>query len=69
MTAGWSWVDAVVLLVVLAYAVSGFRAGLIVSVSSLAGFIGGGALALWAFPHVLGSWTGWPAVPPPARRT
>lgn len=64
MTAGWSWVDAVVLLVVLAYAVSGFRAGLIVSVSSLAGFIGGGALALWAFPHVLGSWTGWSAVPP-----
>ena len=44
MTAGWSWVDAVVLLVVLAYAVSGFRAGLIVSVSSLAGFIGGGAI-------------------------
>lgn len=60
---GWSWVDAVVLVVLLAYAVSGFRAGLLVSVSSLVGFVGGGALALWGFPHLLALWSGWSGVP------
>ena len=55
----WSWLDALLVVILLAYAVSGFRAGLLVSASSLTGFIGGGALALWVLPFVLAWWKGW----------
>ena len=48
---GVAWVDVLIVLVLLAYAVSGFRAGILVSASSLAGFLAGGALALWVLPR------------------
>ena len=42
---GVAWVDVLIVLVLLAYAVSGFRAGILVSASSLAGFLAGTLLA------------------------
>ena len=61
---GVAWVDVLIVLVLLAYAVSGFRAGILVSASSLAGFLAGGALALWVLPRALAHWAGWADVPP-----
>lgn len=48
-------IDVVVVLLLLAYAVTGFRQGLIVSVTSLVGFLGAGALAMWLLPSLLGN--------------
>lgn len=48
--------DLVLLLVLAAYAVSGLRQGFVTSVLSLAGFLGGGALAMWTLPAVADHW-------------
>ena len=49
-------VDVVVVLLALAYALSGFRRGLVLGVLSLAGFLGGGALAAALLPDALAGW-------------
>ena len=43
-------------LVLLGYAWTGLRQGFVVSVLSLAGFLGGGALAMLALPTLLDRW-------------
>jgi S1-C subfamily serine protease len=47
-------IDLVLLLILLGYAVSGFRQGLVVGVLSLGGFVGGAVLAMWLAPQILG---------------
>lgn len=49
-------VDLVLAVVLVAYAMSGFRQGLVVSLLSLTGFLGGGALGMWGLPRVLERW-------------
>ncbi|MFG2677827.1 MarP family serine protease [Streptomyces sp. NPDC048392] len=44
--------DILVVLVVLVYAVSGYRRGLVAGCVSLAGFVGGAALGVWLLPWV-----------------
>ena len=48
-------IDVVLLLIMLGYAISGFRQGLVVGVLSLAGFVGGAVLAMFLAPLLLGS--------------
>ena len=55
MSGGWL-VDAVLVGVLLWYAVSGYRQGLLVSVLSLVGFLGGGALGMAVLPVLLRQW-------------
>ena len=50
--------DLLLVLILGAYAVSGYRSGAIVSVLSVIGFLAGGAVGLWLGPAVLRS-TGW----------
>jgi S1-C subfamily serine protease len=50
-------IDLVLALVLIGYAVSGFRQGLVVSVMSLIGFLGGGALGMWLLPRLLERWS------------
>jgi S1-C subfamily serine protease len=45
--------DLLLLLVAVAYAVSGYRRGLVAGFVSLAGFLGGAVLGVWALPYVL----------------
>ncbi|NEB09718.1 MarP family serine protease [Streptomyces coelicoflavus] len=45
--------DIVLALVVLAYAASGYRRGLVAGCVSLAGFVGGAALGVWVLPWVM----------------
>ncbi|MFC5722085.1 MarP family serine protease [Streptomyces gamaensis] len=45
--------DVLLLLIVAAYAVSGFRRGLVASAVLLAGFLGGAVLGVWALPYAL----------------
>jgi S1-C subfamily serine protease len=45
--------DLVLVLIMLGYAVSGFRQGLLVGALSLGGFVGGAVLAMWLAPTVL----------------
>ncbi|KOG46795.1 MarP family serine protease [Streptomyces varsoviensis] len=45
--------DWLLILVVLGYAVSGYRRGLVASVVLLAGFLGGAVLGVWALPYAL----------------
>ena len=47
-------IDVVLLLIMLGYAISGFRQGLVVGVLSLAGFVGGAVLAMFLAPLLLG---------------
>lgn len=49
-------IDLLLAVVLFGYAVSGFRQGLVVSVLSLLGFLGGGALAMWGLPKLLEQW-------------
>ncbi|ANJ07137.1 MarP family serine protease [Streptomyces parvulus] len=44
--------DVLLVLVVLVYAASGYRRGLVAGCVSLAGFVGGAALGVWALPRV-----------------
>ncbi|MEU1848849.1 MarP family serine protease [Streptomyces sp. NPDC019990] len=46
--------DILLLLVVLAYAASGYRRGLVAGCVSLAGFVGGAVVGVWALPWVMG---------------
>ncbi|MFI6355372.1 MarP family serine protease [Streptomyces sp. NPDC050743] len=46
--------DLVLVLVMLAYAVSGYRRGLVAGCVSLAGFVGGAAVGVWVLPWVTG---------------
>jgi S1-C subfamily serine protease len=46
-------IDLLLVLLLLGYAVSGYRQGAVVGFLSLAGFVGGGALAMWALPRLL----------------
>lgn len=45
--------DLVLMLVVLAYAVSGYRRGLVAGCVSLAGFVGGAVVGVWVLPWVM----------------
>ncbi|MEV4437613.1 MarP family serine protease [Streptomyces sp. NPDC049577] len=45
--------DLLLMLIVLGYAVSGYRRGLVASVILLAGFLGGAVLGVWALPFIL----------------
>ncbi|MEU3848127.1 MarP family serine protease [Streptomyces sp. NPDC029554] len=47
--------DILLLLVVLAYAASGYRRGLVAGCVSLAGFVGGAAVGVWVLPWVMDS--------------
>ncbi|GGW83409.1 MarP family serine protease [Streptomyces lomondensis] len=46
--------DILLLLVVLAYAASGYRRGLVAGCVSLAGFVGGAVIGVWILPWVMG---------------
>ncbi|MER6060147.1 MarP family serine protease [Streptomyces sp. NPDC001792] len=46
--------DLVLVLVMLVYAVSGYRRGLVAGCVSLAGFVGGAAVGVWVLPWVTG---------------
>lgn len=56
MVFGLSILDLLLLALFVSYAVTGYRQGLVVSVLSLAGFLGGGALAMWLMPAAIESW-------------
>ena len=53
---GGDVIDLVLVLVLIGYAVSGYRQGLIASVFSLVGFLAGALLAMWQLPALLASW-------------
>jgi S1-C subfamily serine protease len=46
--------DILLLLVILAYAASGYRRGLVAGCVSLAGFVGGAVIGVWILPWVMG---------------
>ncbi|MFF3844028.1 MarP family serine protease [Streptomyces sp. NPDC002328] len=46
--------DILLVLVMLAYAASGYRRGLVAGCVSLAGFVGGAVVGVWALPWVMG---------------
>ena len=48
-------IDIVLVLIMLGYAISGFRQGLVVGVLSLGGFVGGAVLAMFVAPSLVGS--------------
>lgn len=50
---GGTWLDIGLVLLLMAYGVHGYRQGLVVSVMSLVGFLGGGAVAMLLLPLVL----------------
>ena len=50
MFLGLTVLDYLLILLLLSYAFTGFRQGLVVSVLSLAGFLTGGAIAMWLVP-------------------
>jgi S1-C subfamily serine protease len=47
--------DVILLIAIVSFAVSGYRQGFIVGMLSFAGFLGGGALAMYAFPRFVDS--------------
>ncbi len=49
--------DLALIILFASYAVTGYRQGLVVSVLSLAGFLSGGALAMWLMPLLIDDWT------------
>ena len=48
--------DIVLAVVLVAYGLSGYRQGFVVSVMSLVGFLSGGALGMWLLPGLLRRW-------------
>ena len=48
--------DLVLAVILVLYALSGYRRGFVVSVMSLVGFLSGGALGMWLLPEVLRRW-------------
>jgi S1-C subfamily serine protease len=63
MVLGLGILDVLLILLLVGYAVSGYRQGLVVSVLSLAGFLAGGALAMWLLPIAIHEWTSLEATP------
>lgn len=63
MIFGLGILDLLLVLLLVGYAVSGYRQGLVVSVLSLAGFLAGGALAMWLLPLAIHEWTSLEATP------
>jgi S1-C subfamily serine protease len=57
MFLGLTFLDVLLIVLLVSYAVTGYRQGLVVSVMSLAGFLAGGALAMWLLPMAVSSWT------------
>ena len=57
MFLGLTVLDYLLIVLFISYAFTGFRQGLVVSVLSLAGFLTGGALAMWLLPMAIGHWT------------
>ena len=51
-------VDILLAVLLLSYAVTGYRQGLLVSTMSLVGFLSGGALGMWLLPQLLQRWNG-----------
>ena len=51
-------VDVLLAVLLLSYAVTGYRQGLLVSTMSLVGFLSGGALGMWLLPQLLQRWNG-----------
>ena len=49
-------VDLVLVVVLVSYAVTGYRQGFVVSVMSLVGFLAGGAIGMWLLPLLLQHW-------------
>jgi S1-C subfamily serine protease len=47
--------DVVLLIAIVSFAISGYRQGFIVGILSFVGFLGGGALAMYAFPRFVDS--------------
>ena len=56
MFLGLTVLDFILIVLFISYAVTGYRQGLLVSVLSLAGFLGGGALAMWLMPLAITQW-------------
>ena len=56
MFLGLSVLDLLLIVLLLSYAVTGYRQGLVVSVLSLAGFLTGGAIAMWLLPIGIDAW-------------
>jgi S1-C subfamily serine protease len=50
-------IDLLLAVVLVGYAVSGYRRGAAVGIGSLAGFVGGAALAMWGLPRALERWS------------
>ena len=48
--------DVVFAVVLLVFAISGYRRGFVVSVMSLVGFVAGGAVGMWLLPELLRRW-------------
>lgn len=63
MILGLTFLDIVLVVLLVSYALSGFRQGLVVSVLSLAGFLAGGALAMWLVPVAIREWTSLDSTP------
>ena len=63
MFLGLTVLDYVLILLFASYAVTGYRQGLVVSVLSLAGFLAGGALAMWLLPLAVNQWAALDASP------
>ncbi|HET6693488.1 MAG TPA: CvpA family protein, partial [Pedococcus sp.] len=57
MIFGFSLLDVLLIVLLVGYAISGYRQGLVVSVMSLAGFLAGGAVAMWLLPTAIHEWT------------
>lgn len=57
MIFGLTFLDLLLIALFISYAVTGYRQGLVVSVLSLAGFLGGGALAMWLVPEAIHRWS------------
>lgn len=56
MFLGLTVLDYILIVLFISYGVTGFRQGLLVSVLSLAGFLSGGALAMWLVPLAMNQW-------------
>jgi S1-C subfamily serine protease len=67
MFLGLTALDYLLLLLFVSYGVTGYRQGLVVSVLSLAGFLSGGAVAMWLVPKALQRWA--PLESAPLMRT
>ena len=57
MILGLTFLDLLLVVLFVSYAISGYRQGLVVSVLSLAGFLAGGAVAMWLVPIAIHEWT------------